>query len=87
MSKTIPVLLFAMCIAVGVASTRYLQAADPVPATKPSEAPKAENTKCLVTGEDIDPKVTVTYKGKTYAFCCSDCVKKFNDNPEKYIDK
>lgn len=27
------------------------------------------------------------YKGKTYYFCCDDCVEKFNKNPEKYLTK
>lgn len=49
---------------------------------------KAKSVKCIVTGEKI--KLTkdilkTTYKGKTYYFCCSDCVKKFKKNPKKYI--
>lgn len=28
---------------------------------------------------------SVEYKGKTYGFCCKSCIKKFNQNPEKYI--
>ncbi len=40
---------------------------------------------CPVTGDKIDPKVSTTYKGKEYHFCCRDCVRKFKRNPEKYI--
>ena len=94
MKKSIPVLLFILCIGVGLASTRFLQAADPAPKTpttkpaeKPAEPAKAENTKCPVSGEDVDPKVTAVVDGKTYAFCCADCVSKFKENPKKYTDK
>ena len=31
---------------------------------------KPVNTVCIVSGEDIDKKITADYKGKTYAFCC-----------------
>lgn len=40
---------------------------------------------CVVSGESLDDKVPVTYKGKTYLLCCKSCVKKFNANPEKYV--
>lgn len=29
---------------------------------------------------------TSIYKGKTYYFCAPDCKKKFDENPEKYIN-
>jgi YHS domain-containing protein len=29
---------------------------------------------------------TSVYKGKTYYFCAPDCKKKFDENPEKYIN-
>ena len=45
------------------------------------------NKVCLVSGEDIDSKITADYKGKTYAFCCKTCLKKFTKDPEKYILK
>jgi YHS domain-containing protein len=32
---------------------------------------------------DKSPKTE--YKGKTYYFCCPDCVEKFNKEPEKYL--
>ena len=43
------------------------------------------NTLCMVSGEKIDPKITADYKGKTYAFCCKSCVKKFTKDPDKYV--
>jgi YHS domain-containing protein len=53
-------------------------------ATQP--AAKAVNTKCPVTGEDVDPSVATTvYKGKTIGFCCDDCIADFKKDPEKYM--
>jgi YHS domain-containing protein len=46
--------------------------------------PKPINTRCPVTGDPIDPKITLVYDGKTYAFCCEDCVKMFQKDPAKY---
>lgn len=48
---------------------------------------KPVNSVCLVSGEEIDNDITAEYNDKTYAFCCKRCLKKFNDNPEKYIGK
>jgi YHS domain-containing protein len=48
---------------------------------------KPVNTICPVSGEEIDPEITVKYKDKTYAVCCKSCLKKFNKDPEKYISK
>ena len=48
-------------------------------------AGKIVNKKCPVGGEDVDPKgKTVVYKGKTIGFCCDDCIKDFEKDPEKY---
>jgi YHS domain-containing protein len=62
--------------------------ADDAPATQPSTMPavaaKAVNTKCPISGDPVDSKVTTVYDGKTYAFCCSDCIKAFKKDPAKY---
>lgn len=57
-----------------------------MPTTAPTTAPSAiSNTVCPITKEPIAKDgPTVSYKGKTIGFCCSDCVKTFNENPEKY---
>jgi YHS domain-containing protein len=62
------------------------------PATRPSAATqpaKAVNKYCAVEGKDneVDPKVTTVYKGKTIGFCCKDCIDEFNKDPEKYVKK
>lgn len=38
-----------------------------------SGAMQAVNTTCPYTGEDADPSVTTSYKGRTVAFCCPGC--------------
>jgi YHS domain-containing protein len=68
-------------------------AADPSPSPSASAAPsaqtsnKAVNTVCPVSGDtvgDVGKPVYAQYQGQTIAFCCKDCLKKFNKNPEKY---
>ena len=48
---------------------------------------KPFNTVCPVSGEEIDSDITATYNGKTYGLCCKRCLKKFNNDPEKYASK
>ena len=63
------------------------------PTTKPAAtqpaAAKPVNKTCPVEGKDheVDPKVTVVYKGKTIGFCCKDCVEEFEKDPDKYIKR
>ncbi len=38
----------------------------------------------VMTEEKIDPAITIEYRGKTVAFCCDLCLKKFRANPVKY---
>jgi YHS domain-containing protein len=54
-------------------------------AKKQDDKNKPINAKCPVQGEDIDPKVTTAYKGKTVAFCCESCIDDFKKDPEKYM--
>jgi YHS domain-containing protein len=43
-------------------------------------------TKCPVTGKDIDPKISVTAKnGAKVYFCSKDCVAKFEKETAKYL--
>ena len=46
------------------------------------------NKMCPVQSEnEADPAVTTTYKGKTYAFCCKDCITPFEQDAENYSKK
>lgn len=56
------------------------------PATQPTSAVDVGNKVCPVSGDEVgDSKLTETYDGKTYHFCCDGCPQKFNKDPEKYI--
>lgn len=55
------------------------------------EAPKPYPLEtCLVSGEKLgemgDPYV-ITYEGQEIKFCCKDCEKDFNKDPDKYLAK
>lgn len=42
--------------------------------------------KCIVMPtEDIDPSISFTYKDVEYFFCCRRCLKKFQQDPERYL--
>lgn len=46
-----------------------------------------KQTTCPVTGEPIDSKTSVVYKGKKVEFCCADCKAAFNKEPAKFLAK
>jgi YHS domain-containing protein len=45
------------------------------------------NKFCAVEGgkNKVDPSVFVIYKGQKIGFCCEDCIKDFNKDPDKYV--
>lgn len=46
------------------------------------------NSMCpVLTQEEADPAITTQYQGKTIAFCCDHCRKKFQADPEKYASR
>jgi YHS domain-containing protein len=44
-------------------------------------------TTCPVTGDPIDKKLYIDYKGKRIYVCCSSCIDSVKKDPEKYIKK
>jgi uncharacterized membrane protein len=45
------------------------------------------NTMCPVTPDElIEPWITTKYQGETIGFCCKSCLRKFNTNPEAYLE-
>jgi len=45
---------------------------------------------CLVTGNDLGSmgdEQRLVYQGRELKFCCAPCVKKFQQNPDKYLAK
>lgn len=77
-------LMFAMTG--GVCCVLGAETAVSGPSTQPASAVPV-NKKCPVTGEAVDPKVTIDYKQKVIGFCCQDCVDEFRKSPEKYTKK
>jgi len=64
--------------------------------TNTAAAPKAEKLKpytlttCIVSGEKLGgmgAPVVTNYLGQEIKFCCKDCVKDFNKDPKKYLEK
>jgi len=45
------------------------------------------NSKCPITGKDVNPTKTVEYEKQLIGFCCDDCKGKFESDPKKYIGK
>ena len=55
------------------------------PVAVDASAVDLHNTVCPVSGDKVeDSKLTETYQGKIYHFCCDDCPKKFKEDPDKY---
>ena len=40
-----------------------------------------------MTDEEVDPEMTLTFRGKTIAFCCDVCIEKFKANPDRYLPR
>lgn len=58
--------------------------------SKPAPPRPYPLTTCLVSDEDLDSmdeRVSIVHEGQVYEFCCKPCVKKFHNNPAKYIAK
>jgi YHS domain-containing protein len=88
-TKLIRVLFLSALLSLAVGTVAVL--AHEQPATRPTTLPTTRpgtpvNKFCPVEPEnEVDPKVTVVYKGKIIGFCCADCIKDFNKDPEKYV--
>src|SRR4051794_33205344 len=65
-------------------------AASSAPLAAPGEAKVGDRTKCPVSGHEFVVTADsphAEYNGKTYYFCCPDCPKAFEANPEKFVTK
>jgi YHS domain-containing protein len=80
MKQLLLVFIFALLF-VGTTSAQH---ADKAPKAKVATETVSKGV-CPVTGEEVDPDVSYTYKGTKYYFCCNNCVTKFKKNPVKYI--
>ena len=61
--------------------------AEEINQTEQAQLDSIEQKTCPVTGDKIDPKVFIEYKGKKVYFCCPMCKGAFEKDPEKYITK
>lgn len=82
--------LFAGCASTKSAEGGAPPAAEASALKKPGEAVLGDKTTCPVSGETFtvaadSPKVE--HEGKTYYFCCEDCVGDFQKDPAKYLAK
>jgi YHS domain-containing protein len=84
--------VLSLVLSVGCASTKSAEGPTATAAAlkKPGEAALGDRTTCPVSGEVFtvasdSPKVE--FEGKTYFFCCNDCVADFQKDPAKYIAK
>ena len=84
--KLMSSLICSLVLATGVLLAADVKKDAQKPATQPTTQPsKALNKYCAVEQDhEIDPKVTYVWNGKTYAFCCKDCIDEFKKNPDKY---
>ena len=85
-------LVLSVVLSVGCASTKSAEGTTATAAAlkKPGEATLGDRTTCPVSGEVFtvatdSPKVE--FEGKTYFFCCNDCVADFQKDPAKYVAK
>ena len=95
----IPTLLPVLALAASLAATALAADMPGMPGMKAEDHPAAPasqpaakstdvdlgNTKCAVTGDAVgDSKLTASYEGKVYHFCCDDCPVAFKKDPAKY---
>jgi YHS domain-containing protein len=60
------------------------------PLVAAGEAKVGDRTKCPVSGHEFVVTADsphAEYNGKTYYFCCPDCPKAFQAEPEKFVSK
>ena len=89
-TMTLALALCATLLAIATLSRNQKLVASP--ATAPATTQAANdgppvNKFCAVEGgkNKVDPTVFVIYKGQKIGFCCEDCIKDFNKDPDKYV--
>ena len=72
-----------------IAGLPLMFATSPSAAAEDAQQPYPLDT-CVVSGEKLgemgDPYV-FTHEGREVRLCCKQCLKKFNQDPEKYLKK
>jgi hypothetical protein len=95
MKSMLVTIALGLAVAIGSVSLHAKEAkrnrkkkdATSVPTSVPATKAAVFNKNCAVEQDNpVDPKVpTVVYNGKVIGFCCEDCVKPFQKDPEKYM--
>jgi YHS domain-containing protein len=78
MTRWTKILLILAVVAFVFALSTYAQQTD------------EEMVTCAVSGKKMkksEAKGSLEYKGKTYYFCCDNCLESFKKDPEKYINQ
>jgi YHS domain-containing protein/uncharacterized membrane protein len=56
-------------------------------AEEQTPTPDLVNTACPISGKPVDKTKTLEFEGKTYAFCCDDCLEKAKKDPKTVLVK
>lgn len=51
----------------------------------PTSSPAINKMCPVLQDQEADPTITTVYKGRTIAFCCDHCRRKFEADPERYV--
>ena len=79
--STIGALFLVLCATSFAVSTNE-------PATSPKDTYPL--SQCVVSGDKLgqmEPPTIIDYQGTEVRFCCKDCVKDFQKDPEKYMKR
>ncbi|MEY4672407.1 MAG: hypothetical protein RL148_191 [Planctomycetota bacterium] len=65
-----------------------VQAAAARPVAEPKQpAVVLAQPQCPVSGKPADPAHVFVHEGKTYGFCCANCLAQFRSDPKKYLGR
>jgi YHS domain-containing protein len=49
------------------------------------DAKEPNQVKCPVLGSPVNKRIYTDYEGKRIYFCCPPCIRKFKNDPDKYM--
>jgi hypothetical protein len=82
-------LLTALAILAGAPALTRAQDTNTPPASATDKVKPYPLNYCIVSGDklggDMGKPVVINYHGQEVKFCCKDCVKDFNKEPDKYL--
>jgi len=53
--------------------------------SEPAEAEAKPQTICPIMGWEVDKDFYIDHEGKRIYFCCSICIKRFAEEPDRYL--